>query len=144
MKRAKTKTERSSLMNVGRRVDYVSGLCLFLPVAPPGRLLAAQILKRAKIFSVSISVMKDLVGRDLSSCIWTQRRFSLAKLATSIRSRTYTRREATVLMDVSIRNRLLFLLFCLYPEVDLGGGSKGSFSSFWKDIDQRLSPITIN
>ena len=68
-------TERSSLMNVGRRVDYAVRALSYLAGQPPGKLISrAEITKKQDIPSNYLSkIMKDLaacglvqshVGRD--------------------------------------------------------------------------------
>src|SRR5882724_7452752 len=87
MKRSKTKTERSSLMNVGRRVDYAVRALSFLAGQPAGKIVSrADIEKSQDIPSFYLSkIMKDLVAGGLvQSHIGSKGGFSLAKLATSI------------------------------------------------------------
>ncbi len=75
MKMSKRGTERSSLMNVGRRVDYAVRALTYLAGQPPGKLISrAEITKKQDIPSNYLSkIMKDLaacglvqshVGRD--------------------------------------------------------------------------------
>jgi Rrf2 family protein len=87
MKRAKKKTPRSSLMNVGRRVDYAVRALSFLAGQPPEKIVSrADIEKSQDIPSFYLSkIMKDLVAGGLvRSHIGSKGGFTLAKLATSI------------------------------------------------------------
>src|SRR5437899_11106325 len=87
MKRSKTKTERSSLMNVGRRVDYAVRALSFLAGQPAGKIVSrTDIEKSQDIPSFYLSkIMKDLVtGGLVQSHIGSKGGFSLAKLATGI------------------------------------------------------------
>ena len=87
MKRSKTRTERSSLMNVGRRVDYAVRALAFLAGQPEGKIVSrADIEKSQDIPSFYLSkIMKDLVAGGLvQSHIGSKGGFTLAKLATSI------------------------------------------------------------
>jgi Rrf2 family iron-sulfur cluster assembly transcriptional regulator len=87
MKRSKKKTPRSSLMNVGRRVDYAVRALSFLAGQPPEKIISrADIEKSQDIPSFYLSkIMKDLVAGGLvRSHIGSKGGFTLAKLATSI------------------------------------------------------------
>jgi Rrf2 family protein len=87
MKRPKKKTPRSSLMNVGRRVDYAVRALSFLAGQPPEKIVSrADIEKSQDIPSFYLSkIMKDLVAGGLvRSHIGSKGGFTLAKLATSI------------------------------------------------------------
>jgi len=87
MKRSKKKTPRSSLMNVGRRVDYAVRALSFLAGQPPEKIVSrAEIEKNQDIPSFYLSkIMKDLVAGGLvRSHIGSKGGFTLAKLATSI------------------------------------------------------------
>src|SRR6201988_586508 len=87
MKRSKTKTERSSLMNVGRRVDYAVRALSFLAGQPPGKIVSrADIEKSQDIPSFYLSkIMKDLVAGGLvESHIGSKGGFTLAKAASAI------------------------------------------------------------
>lgn len=87
MKRSKARSERSSLMNVGRRVDYAVRALSFLAGQPAGKIVSrAEIEKSQDIPSFYLSkIMKDLVAGGLvRSHIGSKGGFSLAKLATSI------------------------------------------------------------
>jgi Rrf2 family protein len=87
MKRSKKKVPRSSLMNVGRRVDYAVRALSFLAGQPPEKIISrADIEKSQDIPSFYLSkIMKDLVAGGLvRSHIGSKGGFTLAKLATSI------------------------------------------------------------
>lgn len=87
MKRSKPRTERSSLMNVGRRVDYAVRALSFLAGQPAGKIVSrADIEKSQDIPSFYLSkIMKDLVAGGLvRSHIGSKGGFSLAKIATGI------------------------------------------------------------
>lgn len=87
MKRATVRSERSSLMNVGRRVDYAVRALSFLAGQPAGKIVSrADIEKSQDIPSFYLSkIMKDLVAGGLvQSHIGSKGGFSLAKLPTSI------------------------------------------------------------
>ncbi|HWH77363.1 MAG TPA: Rrf2 family transcriptional regulator, partial [Candidatus Binatus sp.] len=87
MKRKKTKTERSSLMNVGRRVDYAVRALSYLAGQAPGRVVSrTDIEKSQDIPSFYLSkIMKDLVAGGLvQSHIGSKGGFILAKPASAI------------------------------------------------------------
>ncbi len=87
MKRGKTKSERSSLMNVGRRVDYAVRALSYLAGQPIGVIVSrADIEKSQDIPSFYLSkIMKDLVAGGLvQSHIGSKGGFTLAKKAGAI------------------------------------------------------------
>jgi len=87
VKRAKAKSERSSLMNVGRRVDYAVRALSFLAGQPSGTIVSrADIEKSQDIPSFYLSkIMKDLVAGGLvQSHIGSKGGFTLAKKAVAI------------------------------------------------------------
>jgi Rrf2 family protein len=87
MKRAKARTERSSLMNVGRRVDYAVRALSYLAGQPPGRITSrSDIEKSQDIPSFYLSkIMKDLVSGGLvQSHVGSKGGFTLAKAANTI------------------------------------------------------------
>ena len=87
MRRAKARAERSSLMNVGRRVDYAVRALSYLAGQPPGRVVSrADIEKSQDIPSFYLSkIMKDLVSGGLvRSHIGSKGGFTLAKAAEAI------------------------------------------------------------
>jgi Rrf2 family protein len=82
MKRAKARMERSSLMNVGRRVDYAVRALSYLAGQPPGKIISrADIERKQGIPSYYLSkIMKDLVGGGLvQSHVGSKGGFTLAK-----------------------------------------------------------------
>ncbi|HEX6769081.1 MAG TPA: Rrf2 family transcriptional regulator [Candidatus Binatia bacterium] len=87
MKRGKSKGERSSLMNVGRRVDYAVRALSFLAGQPIGAIVSrADIEKSQDIPTFYLSkIMKDLVAGGLvQSHIGSKGGFTLAKKAGAI------------------------------------------------------------
>jgi Rrf2 family protein len=82
MKRGKAKSERSSLMNVGRRVDYAVRALSYLAGQPAGKIIRrADIEQSQGIPSFYLSkIMKDLVSGGLvSSHVGSKGGFTLAK-----------------------------------------------------------------
>ena len=87
MKRGKAKSERSSLMNVGRRVDYAVRALSYLAGQLPGRVVSRTDIESSQdIPSFYLSkIMKDLVAGGLvQSHIGSKGGFSLAKPASAI------------------------------------------------------------
>jgi Rrf2 family protein len=87
VKRGKAKGERSSLMNVGRRVDYAVRALSYLAGQPIGAIVSrADIEKSQDIPSFYLSkIMKDLVAGGLvQSHIGSKGGFTLAKKAGAI------------------------------------------------------------
>ena len=87
MKRARVKSERSSLMNVGRRVDYAVRALSYLAGQPEGKIVSrADIEKNQDIPSFYLSkIMKDMVAGGLvQSHIGSKGGFTLAKRAAAI------------------------------------------------------------
>ena len=87
MKMSKRGTERSSLMNAGRRVDYAVRALTYLAGQPPGNVISrAEIEKKQDIPSHYLSkIMKDLVAGGLvHSHIGSKGGFSLARPAEMI------------------------------------------------------------
>ncbi len=87
MKRAKRKTERSSLMNVGRRVDYAVRALSYLAGQPDGKIVSRADIERSQdIPSYYLSkIMKDLVAGGLvASHIGSKGGFTLAKPSSAI------------------------------------------------------------
>lgn len=85
--RSKKFTERSSLMNVGRRVDYAVRALSYLAGQPPEKIVSrADIEKNQGIPPFYLSkIMKDLVAGGLAqSHIGSKGGFTLAKPASSI------------------------------------------------------------
>ncbi len=87
MKMSMSGTERSSLMNVGRRVDYAVRALTYLAGQPPGNVISrAEIEKKQDIPSHYLSkIMKDLVAGGLvHSHVGSKGGFSLARPPESI------------------------------------------------------------
>jgi len=87
VKQAKVRAERSSLMNVGRRVDYAVRALSYLAGQPSGKVVSrSDIEKSQDIPSFYLSkIMKDLVSGGLvESHIGSKGGFTLAKAATAI------------------------------------------------------------
>jgi len=87
VKRPKARSERSSLMNVGRRVDYAVRALSYLAGQPAGKVVSrADIEKSQDIPSFYLSkIMKDLVAGGLvQSHIGSKGGFTLAKGAGAI------------------------------------------------------------
>jgi Rrf2 family protein len=87
VKRTKGRSERSSLMNVGRRVDYAVRALSYLAGQPAGKIISrADIEKSQDIPSFYLSkIMKDLVAGGLvHSHVGSKGGFTLAKGAGTI------------------------------------------------------------
>jgi Rrf2 family protein len=87
VKRTKGRSERSSLMNVGRRVDYAVRALSYLAGQPTGKIISrADIEKSQDIPSFYLSkIMKDLVAGGLvESHVGSKGGFTLAKGAGTI------------------------------------------------------------
>jgi len=142
MKRSKTKTERSSLMNVGRRVDYAVRALSFLAGQPAGKIVSrVDIEKSQDIPSFYLSkIMKDLVAGGLvQSHIGSKGGFSLAKLATSISIKDVyeTVERPLVLMDCLQRGAD----YCSYCSVCT---QKSIWEEAQKVLAEFLGRISIN
>lgn len=82
MRRSNAGTERSSLMNAGRRVDYAVRALAYLAGQPPGKVISrAEIEKKQDIASHYLAkIMKDLVASGLvHSHVGSKGGFSLAR-----------------------------------------------------------------
>jgi len=104
VKRARAKSERSSLMNVGRRVDYAVRALSYLAGQPEGKIVSrADIEKSQDIPSFYLSkIMKDMVAGGLvQSHIGSKGGFTLAKrpAAISIKDVYETVERPLVLME---------------------------------------------
>ena len=87
MKKIRKKTERSSLMNVGRRVDYAVRALSYLAGQPPEKIVSrVDIEEKQDIPTYYLSkIMKDLVAGGLvRSHIGSKGGFSLARSPQSI------------------------------------------------------------
>jgi Rrf2 family protein len=142
MKRSKKKTPRSSLMNVGRRVDYAVRALSFLAGQPREKIVSrADIEKSQDIPSFYLSkIMKDLVAGGLvRSHIGSKGGFTLAKLATDITIKDVyeTVERPLVLMDCLERGTD----YCSYCSVC-------SQKSIWEEAQKVLADflgrISIN
>jgi len=103
-KKNESRTERSSLMNVGRRVDYAVRALSYLAGQPEGKVISRADIERSQdIPSFYLSkIMKDLVSGGLvQSHIGSKGGFALAKQATaiSIKDVYETVERPLVLMD---------------------------------------------
>ena len=86
-KKTKGRSERSSLMNVGRRVDYAVRALSYLAGQPEGKIVSRADIERSQdIPSFYLSkIMKDLVSGGLAqSHIGSKGGFTLAKGAAAI------------------------------------------------------------
>ena len=111
MKQTKSRNERSSLMNVGRRVDYAVRALSFLAGQSEGKIVSrADIEKNQDIPSFYLSkIMKDLVAGGLvHSHIGSKGGFTLSKAATAI----------TIKEVYETVERPLVLMECLEKGVD--------------------------
>ena len=132
MKRGRAKSERSSLMNVGRRVDYAVRALSFLAGQPAGPIVSrTEIEKSQDIPSFYLSkIMKDLVAGGLvHSHIGSKGGFTLAKIAGAITIKDIyeTVERPLVLMEcLETGCELLFLLRRLHAKIDLGRGAIGA------------------
>jgi Rrf2 family protein len=118
MERAKGRTERSSLMNVGRRVDYAVRALSYLAGQPTGKIVSrSDIEKSQDIPSFYLSkIMKDLVSGGLvQSHVGSKGGFTLAKAANaiSIKQVYETVERPLVLMECLEKGRD----YCLYCSV---------------------------
>jgi Rrf2 family protein len=87
MKNPKARSERSSLMNVGRRVDYAVRALAYLAGQPSGKIVSRADIERSQdIPSFYLSkIMKDLVAGGLvHSHIGSRGGFTLAKAPNTI------------------------------------------------------------
>jgi Rrf2 family protein len=103
-KKMKGRSERSSLMNVGRRVDYAVRALSYLAGQPEGKIVSRSDIERSQdIPSFYLSkIMKDLVSGGLAqSHIGSKGGFTLAKgaAAISIKDVYETVERPLVLMD---------------------------------------------
>jgi Rrf2 family protein len=142
MKRQKAKTERSSLMNVGRRVDYAVRALSFLAGQPAGKIISrADIEKSQDIPSFYLSkIMKDLVAGGLvQSHIGSKGGFTLAKLPTliSIKDVYETVERPLVLMDCLEKG----VDYCSYCSVC---SQKSIWEEAQKVLADFLGKISIN
>jgi Rrf2 family transcriptional regulator, cysteine metabolism repressor len=133
VKRAKAKTERSSLMNVGRRVDYAVRALSYLAGQPSERVVSrSDIEKSQDIPSFYLSkIMKDLVAGGLvQSHIGSKGGFKLAKAADAI----------SIKQVYETVERPLVLMECLEKGVDYCSYcSVCSQKSIWEEAQNVLA-----
>ena len=115
-KKVKARSERSSLMNVGRRVDYAVRALSYLAGQPEGKIVSrTDIEKSQDIPSFYLSkIMKDLVSGGLvQSHIGAKGGFALAKEARtiSIKDVYETVERPLVLMDC-LEKGVSYCSFC--------------------------------
>jgi Rrf2 family protein len=150
------RTDRSSLMNVGRRVDYAVRALSYLAAQEPGRIIGSkEITEKQDIPSHYLSkIMKDLVAAGLmKSHVGCRGGFSLARPADSIslkevyeavekplilmecldKSDLYCRYDS-VCTQISVWERAQSLLANFLAGISIdsiadGGGLKGRFAS---------------
>jgi Rrf2 family protein len=142
MKRPKIKTERSSLMNVGRRVDYAVRALSFLAGQPAGQIISrADIEKSQDIPPFYLSkIMKDLVAGGLvQSHVGSKGGFTLAKMASSITIKDVyeTVERPLVLMDCLEKGTE----YCSYCAVCT---QKSIWEEAQKVLAEFLAKISIN
>ena len=116
MKRPKKELERSSLMNVGRRVDYAVRALTYLAGQPPDRIISrADIEKKEDIPPYYLAkIMKDLVAGGLvESRIGSKGGFTLAKPAQSISIKeVYETVEGPLVLMECLEKGDKFCLYC--------------------------------
>jgi Rrf2 family protein len=116
VKRKKKKNERSSLMNVGRRVDYAVRALSYLAGQPPGTVVSrADIEKSQDVPSFYLSkIMKDLVAGGLvQSHIGSKGGFTLARGAEAITIRdVYETVERPLVLMECIEQGVKYCSYC--------------------------------
>ena len=112
----KERTERSSLMNVGRRVDYAVRALSYLAGQPAGKVVSrADIQKNQDIPSFYLSkIMKDLVAGGLvQSHIGSKGGFTLAKGAAAISVKdVYESVERPLVLMECLEKGVSYCSFC--------------------------------
>ena len=133
MNPVKARAERSSLMNVGRRVDYAVRALSYLAGQPSGQVISrADIEKSQDIPSFYLSkIMKDLVSGGLvRSHIGSKGGFTLAKAANTI----------SIKQVYETVERPLVLMECLEKGVDYCSYcSVCSQKSIWQEAQNVLA-----
>lgn len=118
MRNPKKENERSSLMHVGRRVDYAIRALAYLASQPPGKIVPkVEIEKMQDIPSHYLSkIMKNLVDHGLvHSQLGAKGGFSLAKPAQSITVKeVYESVEGPLVLMQCLEKGGNY---CLYPSV---------------------------
>ena len=117
MRQSRVRTERSSLMNVGRRVDYAVRALSFLAGQPSGKIVSrADIEKSQDIPSFYLSkIMKDLVAGGLvHSHVGSKGGFTLAKASNTISIKdVYETVERRLVLMECLEQGLEYCSFCL-------------------------------
>ncbi|MPZ75752.1 MAG: Rrf2 family transcriptional regulator [Deltaproteobacteria bacterium] len=133
MKKARTKSERSSLMNVGRRVDYAVRALSYLAGQPSGTIVSrADIEKSQVIPSFYLSkIMKDLVAGGLvHSHIGSKGGFTLAKAPSTISIKdVYESVERPLVLMECLEKGVEYCSFC----------SVCSQKSIWEEAQTMLA-----
>ena len=115
-KKFKERSERSSLMNVGRRVDYAVRALSYLAGQPEGKIVSrADIEKSQDIPSFYLSkIMKDLVAGGLvQSHIGSKGGFTLAKGASAISIKdVYETVERPLVLMECLEKGVSYCSFC--------------------------------
>lgn len=130
---AKARTERSSLMNVGRRVDYAVRALSYLAGQPEGRVISRAAIERSQgIPSFYLSkIMKDLVAGGLvHSHVGSKGGFTLAKDAEAISIKdVYETVERPLMLMECLEKGAEYCSFC----------SVCSQKSVWEEAQQILA-----
>lgn len=130
---AKARTERSSLMNVGRRVDYAVRALSYLAGQPEGRVISRADIERSQgIPSFYLSkIMKDLVAGGLvHSHVGSKGGFTLAKDAEAISIKdVYETVERPLVLMECLEKGAEYCSFC----------SVCSQKSVWEEAQQILA-----
>jgi Rrf2 family protein len=115
-KKRRERSERSSLMNVGRRVDYAVRALSYLAGQPEGKIVSrADIEKNQDIPSFYLSkIMKDLVAGGLvQSHIGSKGGFTLAKRASAISIKdVYETVERPLVLMECLEKGVSYCSFC--------------------------------
>ena len=115
-RKSKKETERSSLMNVGRRVDYAVRALTYLAGQPPGSVLSrAEIEEKEDIPSYYLAkIMKDLVAGGLvQSHMGSKGGFTLARPAAAISIKeVYETVEGPLVLMECLEKGDKFCLYC--------------------------------
>jgi Rrf2 family protein len=133
MERSKAKTERSSLMNVGRRVDYAVRALSYLAGQPAGKIVSRADIERSQdIPSFYLSkIMKDLVAGGLvHSHIGSKGGFTLSRPARSVSIKeVYETVERPLVLMECLEKGLEYCSYC----------SVCSQKSIWEDAQSLLA-----
>lgn len=135
-------TERSSLMNVGRRVDYAIRALTYVAGHPPGKVVSrAEIQKKQDIPSHYLSkIMKDLVAGGLvHSHIGSKGGFSLARPAKTISIKeVYETVERPIVLMECLERGDEYCPFCLVcTQISVWDRAQSLLANY-------LSSVTIN